>query len=145
MHCASGIFVFLGACLISFTPRCNGGNILVFPMDGSHWVNMKILLEELHTRGHSITMIRPSNGCYISEKSPLYTSLAFKVSEGFEEIFEAYLQEQMTVGHFELCTAPHLRHLVTHYLSPLLCYFFRHRERGPQHLLSSNSPRTSFL
>ncbi|XP_030292880.1 UDP-glucuronosyltransferase 2C1-like [Sparus aurata] len=97
LHCASGIFVLLSACLISFTPPCDGGNILVFPVDGSHWVNMKILLEELHARGHSITVIRPSNSWYIPEKSPLYTSLAFEVSEGFEDIVKAYMKEQMRV------------------------------------------------
>ncbi|XP_073335558.1 UDP-glucuronosyltransferase 2C1-like isoform X1 [Pagrus major] len=95
LHRACGIFVFLSACLISFTPPCDGGNILVFPLDGSHWVNMKILLEELHARGHSITVIRASTSWYIPEKSPLYTSLTFEVSEGFEDVFEAYLQEQM--------------------------------------------------
>ena len=102
--------MFLSACLVSFTPPCDGGNILVFPADGSHWINMKILLEELHARGHSLTVIRPSNSWYIPEKSSLYTSLAFEVSEGFEDIVKAYMKEQMRVGHFELCTGPHLGH-----------------------------------
>jgi hypothetical protein len=49
-----------------------GGNVLVFPLDGSHWVNMKVLIEELHSRGHSITVIRPTTNWYIKEKSPHY-------------------------------------------------------------------------
>uniref|UniRef100_A0A3Q3Q9X7 UDP glucuronosyltransferase 5 family, polypeptide D1 n=1 Tax=Monopterus albus TaxID=43700 RepID=A0A3Q3Q9X7_MONAL len=33
----------------------NGGKVLVFPLDGSHWINMKVIIEELHSRGHEIT------------------------------------------------------------------------------------------
>ncbi|XP_026183963.1 UDP glucuronosyltransferase 5 family, polypeptide D1 isoform X2 [Mastacembelus armatus] len=90
-----GIFVFLSVCLISFTPLCHGGNILVFPLDGSHWVNMKILLEELHARGHSITVIRSSTSWYIAEKSPLYTSITIQMDVGLENFFDVYLNEQM--------------------------------------------------
>ncbi|XP_040007331.1 UDP glucuronosyltransferase 5 family, polypeptide D1 [Xiphias gladius] len=89
------IFVFLGVCLNSFTPPCNGGKILVFPVDGSHWVNMKILLEELHARGHNITVIRSSGSWYIPEKSPLYTTISVEMSEHLEDFFDVYLQEQM--------------------------------------------------
>ncbi|XP_031728544.1 UDP glucuronosyltransferase 5 family, polypeptide D1 [Anarrhichthys ocellatus] len=95
LHCVCGIFVFLSVCLISFTPPCDGGNILVFPVDGSHWINMKILLEELHARGHSITVMRASNSWYIPEKSPLYTTITMEKIEGFEDFFEVYLKENM--------------------------------------------------
>uniref|UniRef100_A0A3B4YK78 UDP glucuronosyltransferase 5 family, polypeptide D1 n=1 Tax=Seriola lalandi dorsalis TaxID=1841481 RepID=A0A3B4YK78_SERLL len=101
LHCVCGIFTFLSVCLISFTTPCNGGNILVFPVDGSHWVNMKILLEELHARGHNITVIRASTSWYIAEKSPLYTSItiAIPMDEGLENFFDDYLQENMRVSH----------------------------------------------
>lgn len=94
-----GILVFFSVCLISFTPPCDGGNILVFPLDGSHWINMKILLEELHARGHSITVMRASNSWYIPEKSPLYTSITFEMDESSEDFFDVYLKEQMRVCH----------------------------------------------
>ncbi|XP_035522192.1 UDP glucuronosyltransferase 5 family, polypeptide D1 [Morone saxatilis] len=90
-----GIIVFLSVCLISFTPPCDGGNILVFPVDGSHWINMKILLEELHARGHSMTVIRASTSWYIPEKSPLYKSITLEMDEGLENFFDIYLQEHM--------------------------------------------------
>ncbi|TKS82894.1 UDP-glucuronosyltransferase 2A1 [Collichthys lucidus] len=90
-----GIFVVLSVGLISFTPSCDGGNILVFPVDGSHWINMKILLEELHAKGHNLTVIRASNSWYIAEKSPLYTSITLKMDLGFEEFFDVFLQEHM--------------------------------------------------
>ncbi|XP_023122067.1 UDP-glucuronosyltransferase 1-2-like [Amphiprion ocellaris] len=95
LHRVCGVFVFLSLCLISIPPRCHGGNILVFPLDGSHWVNMKILLEELHARGHNLTVIREDNSWYIPEKSPLYTSITFDSKESFEDMLGAFLQEHM--------------------------------------------------
>ncbi|XP_058500993.1 UDP-glucuronosyltransferase 2C1-like [Solea solea] len=69
----------------------SAGKILVFPLDGSHWVNMKVLIEELHAKGHEVTVIRPSDSWYISEKSPLYTSVTLPFKAGFEENFEKLL------------------------------------------------------
>ncbi|CAB1418224.1 unnamed protein product [Pleuronectes platessa] len=90
-----GILVLLSVGLISIPPPCHGGNILVFPIDGSHWINMKLLLEELHARGHSLTVIRGSNSWYIPEESPLYTSITIQMDEGLENFFDEYLQEHM--------------------------------------------------
>ena len=135
-----GIFAFLSTCLISFTPPCYGGNILVFPIDGSHWVNMKILLEELHARGHNLTVIRDSSSWYISEKSPLYTTITIKMSQSFEKMFEVFVEEQIRVRHVSLCIE-FLGHLVIHISrqSPnnnFLMFFLRHKEMELQHLLS---------
>uniref|UniRef100_UPI0037E93983 UDP-glucuronosyltransferase 2C1-like n=1 Tax=Semicossyphus pulcher TaxID=241346 RepID=UPI0037E93983 len=92
-----GIFLFLSLCLMSFTPTCDGGKILVVPLDGSHWINMKILLEELHARGHSLTVVRASNSWYIDGKSPLYTSISLKMDEGLEDIIDVFLEKNMRV------------------------------------------------
>ncbi|KAI4877487.1 hypothetical protein NFI96_015051 [Prochilodus magdalenae] len=67
-----------------FILSCEGGRILVYPVDGSHWVNMKVLIEALHSRGHSITVIRPSSSWYIAEHSPLYTSIT--VPDGIDSM-----------------------------------------------------------
>uniref|UniRef100_A0A665VM11 UDP-glucuronosyltransferase n=1 Tax=Echeneis naucrates TaxID=173247 RepID=A0A665VM11_ECHNA len=91
------IFVLLSICLISFTTPCYGGNILVFPVDGSHWINMKVLVEELHARGHNITVVRSSNSWYIAEKSPLYTSFTVQIKENLEEFFGKYLKNHLKV------------------------------------------------
>uniref|UniRef100_A0A3Q0RJW6 UDP-glucuronosyltransferase n=1 Tax=Amphilophus citrinellus TaxID=61819 RepID=A0A3Q0RJW6_AMPCI len=95
LHHLCGMFVFLCVSLISLTQHCDGGNILVFPVDGSHWVNMKILLEELHAKGHSLTVIRASNSWYIPKKSDLYTSITIEIGEDVDNFFEVYLQEHM--------------------------------------------------
>ncbi|XP_060754248.1 UDP-glucuronosyltransferase 2C1-like [Neoarius graeffei] len=63
------------------------GNILVFPMDGSHWINMKILIEALHDKGHIITVIRASDSWYIKETSQLYTSITLSNKGNFNQAF----------------------------------------------------------
>nr|XP_055062043.1 UDP-glucuronosyltransferase 2C1-like [Misgurnus anguillicaudatus]XP_055062044.1 UDP-glucuronosyltransferase 2C1-like [Misgurnus anguillicaudatus]XP_055062045.1 UDP-glucuronosyltransferase 2C1-like [Misgurnus anguillicaudatus] len=68
-------------------PVVQSGNVLVFPVDGSHWVNMKLLIEALHAKGHNITVIRMSDSWYIKESSPLYTSITMKTAGGLSEEF----------------------------------------------------------
>uniref|UniRef100_A0A8C6V3X2 UDP-glucuronosyltransferase n=1 Tax=Neogobius melanostomus TaxID=47308 RepID=A0A8C6V3X2_9GOBI len=48
-------------------------------------VNMKILIDQLHSRGHEITVVRSSDSWYIKENSPLYTSLTVDWPSGFDE------------------------------------------------------------
>ena len=35
------------------------GKVLVWPADFSHWINLQVILEELHLRGHEITVLVP--------------------------------------------------------------------------------------
>nr|XP_055048395.1 UDP glucuronosyltransferase 5 family, polypeptide A1 [Misgurnus anguillicaudatus] len=65
----------------------DGGKVLVCPLDGSHWVNMKVLIEELYSRGHNVTVLRPSNSWYIKTESPFYNSLTIPNTGGFDEEF----------------------------------------------------------
>lgn len=74
----SGLYpVFLvGLSILMLSPTCiSGSRILVVPVDGSHWINMKILLEELHVRGHNITVLRSPKSWYIPQNSSIYTSI----------------------------------------------------------------------
>lgn len=89
--------MFLGTCLMSLTPSCHGGNILVFPLDGSHWVNMKVLMKELHAKGHNLTVLRSSTSWYIPEKSDLFTSITLPLKVDFEEFFQTFLDKQIKV------------------------------------------------
>ncbi|XP_049325748.1 UDP-glucuronosyltransferase 2C1-like isoform X1 [Astyanax mexicanus] len=63
------------------------GNILVVPVDGSHWINMKVLIEALHAKGHKITVIRAAESWYITEKSHLYTSITIPMPGLLDEEF----------------------------------------------------------
>ncbi|CAL8338708.1 unnamed protein product [Lota lota] len=92
-----GMHMFFTVFLIPllFTAPCDGGKILVFPVDGSHWINMKILIEELHARGHSIDVIRVSDSWYIKEESPLYSSITIPQKNSMENFFLIYLENYM--------------------------------------------------
>lgn len=58
------------------------GKVLAIPMDGSHWLSMKILVEELSLRGHEVVVLVPetsiligSSGNFITKSHPVpYTS-----------------------------------------------------------------------
>ncbi|XP_029353291.1 UDP-glucuronosyltransferase 2A1-like isoform X4 [Echeneis naucrates] len=65
----------------------HGGKVLVIPMDGSHWVNMKVIIEELHSRGHQVSVLRSPDSWYIKETSPFYTAIAVEGESGFDEDF----------------------------------------------------------
>ncbi|XP_050955664.1 UDP-glucuronosyltransferase 2A3-like [Labeo rohita] len=71
-----GLFVLFSALSGSYC-----GKVLVVPADGSHWINMKVLIVELHSKGHNITVIRGSNSWYIEEESPYYTSITVDIGE----------------------------------------------------------------
>ncbi len=72
------------AVLLCSLPCAHGGKVLVFPVDGSHWVNMKVLIQELHSRGHNITVIRPKTSWYIKAESHDYQSVTLDVVTGFD-------------------------------------------------------------
>ncbi|PWA23137.1 hypothetical protein CCH79_00002312 [Gambusia affinis] len=82
---------------IFFISHCDAGNILVYPLDGSHWINMEILLKELHAKGHNISVIRGSTSWYIPEKSPLYTSITVEMDGDVKDFFAEFIQYQLRV------------------------------------------------
>ncbi|XP_026150061.1 UDP-glucuronosyltransferase 2C1-like isoform X1 [Mastacembelus armatus] len=72
--------------LLILTPRaCQAGNILVLPAEGSHWINMDILLEALHSRGHNITIVCSSKSWYIKEKASYYNTIRVEMERGIDE------------------------------------------------------------
>uniref|UniRef100_A0A4W5QLK1 UDP-glucuronosyltransferase n=1 Tax=Hucho hucho TaxID=62062 RepID=A0A4W5QLK1_9TELE len=73
--------------LVFCLPTVYGGKVLVFPVDGSHWINMKVIIEALHSRGHSVSVVRPSDSWYIKETSPHYSSISVDAPGGFDEDF----------------------------------------------------------
>nr|XP_046205446.1 UDP-glucuronosyltransferase 2B13-like [Oncorhynchus gorbuscha] len=68
----------------------DGGKILVFPLEGSHWVNMDILIKALHSQGHTITVVRTTQSWYIKEESLHYSSITIPVIDGVE--FEQFVK-----------------------------------------------------
>ena len=103
---ARGISIFYSVFLMPLliTPSCNGGKILVYSMDGSHWLNMKIMIEELHARGHSIDVIRPSTSWYIEEVSPLYDSINIDQTKHYEGLIQGFFENHIRVCYCEIHT-----------------------------------------
>ncbi|XP_063042772.1 UDP-glucuronosyltransferase 2C1-like [Engraulis encrasicolus] len=73
-------------------------NILVVPMDGSHWVNMAVILKELHYIGHNLTVIRSRTTFYIPENSSFYTSITVP---GIEDEFDMAFYDKLLRRHLE--------------------------------------------
>lgn len=70
------VFVFLLT-----SPSVHSGKILVFPLDGSHWINMNLLIQDLHARGHEVTLVRTATSWYIKENAPHYNSITITLPE----------------------------------------------------------------
>ncbi|XP_070647655.1 UDP-glucuronosyltransferase 2C1-like isoform X2 [Bos indicus] len=48
------------------------GKVLVWPADFSYWINLQVILEELHHRGHEITVLIPSPSLLIDHTKVPY-------------------------------------------------------------------------
>ncbi|XP_020789425.2 UDP-glucuronosyltransferase 1-2-like isoform X2 [Boleophthalmus pectinirostris] len=68
---------------------CPGGDssrILVVPVDGSHWLNMELILRQLHARGHEITVLHSAKSWYIPQNSTMYTSITIRMLEDEDDL-----------------------------------------------------------
>ncbi|XP_037685851.1 UDP-glucuronosyltransferase 2A3-like [Choloepus didactylus] len=76
------------------------GKVLVWPCDMSHWLNMKIILEELMARGHEVTVLVPSYNTIIDHNKP--STPNFKVvyvpndGERAKNLLNEFLDEAVT-------------------------------------------------
>ncbi|CAI9172063.1 unnamed protein product [Rangifer tarandus platyrhynchus] len=66
-----------GFCVLFMLQLClldsgRTGKVLVWPVDFSHWINLKVILEELHLRGHEITVLVPSQSLLIDHTKVPY-------------------------------------------------------------------------
>uniref|UniRef100_A0A3Q2W219 UDP glucuronosyltransferase 5 family, polypeptide D1 n=1 Tax=Haplochromis burtoni TaxID=8153 RepID=A0A3Q2W219_HAPBU len=94
----SALVMCLAIVLGSTSTRSSFTLLLVFPVDGSHWINMNIIIEELNSRGHEVTVVRPNDTWYIKSESPDYKTITIKFSNGFnKEHFEAFVMETLTM------------------------------------------------
>ncbi|XP_016302177.1 UDP-glucuronosyltransferase-like [Sinocyclocheilus anshuiensis] len=79
---ALGLLALL--CLFSSEP-VQAGKVLVVPVDGSHWLSMKILVEELSRRGHEMVVLVPETSVLIG-KSGNYTTKSFRVPYTLDDL-----------------------------------------------------------
>ncbi|XP_016043838.1 UDP-glucuronosyltransferase 2A2 isoform X4 [Erinaceus europaeus] len=80
------------------------GNVLIWPTDGSHWLNIKIIIEELVQRNHNVTVLASSTTLFI-KSNPASTvnfeviPVAFKnsnIDELIEHMIALWLEHRPT-------------------------------------------------
>ncbi|TRY69629.1 hypothetical protein DNTS_032747 [Danionella cerebrum] len=98
---ASGYRLLLFLVFAAEVPSAQSGKVLVFPVDGSHWVNMNILIKVLHEHGHQITVVRSASSWYIKEESPHYKSITVTLPEPInieqEDFFTSFLSKMLEI------------------------------------------------
>ncbi|XP_073322704.1 UDP-glucuronosyltransferase 2A2-like isoform X1 [Pagrus major] len=94
--------------VLCVTWSANGGNILVWYTEGSHWINMKPVLETLVDRGHQVTVLVPSTSMFMNKSEPSRFSYEpFNVSVSMEEMQR--IMEKIL--HFSIYEMPHMSYL----------------------------------
>ncbi|XP_048220628.1 UDP-glucuronosyltransferase 2B17-like isoform X2 [Perognathus longimembris pacificus] len=78
------------------------GKVLVWPMEYSHWINMKVILDELILRGHDITVVRPSYAIFVdSDEQSSIKFETFPSSSKTDEMITAF-REFVELWTYEL-------------------------------------------
>ncbi|XP_042534871.1 UDP-glucuronosyltransferase 1A1-like isoform X3 [Dipodomys spectabilis] len=75
-------------CMLSSSVT-HAGKLLLIPMDGSHWLSMLGVIQQLHQRGHDIVVIAPEASLHIKEGS-FYTLKKYPApfkKEDYEAVF----------------------------------------------------------
>ncbi|NWS46874.1 UD19 glucuronosyltransferase, partial [Probosciger aterrimus] len=77
---------------ILFLPGLSdGGKLLVLPMDGSHWLSMRPLVEKLSERGHEVVVVVPEVSWQM-RVAQAYTVKAYPVSYTLEDLNNAFFE-----------------------------------------------------
>ncbi|XP_058521118.1 UDP-glucuronosyltransferase 1A4 isoform X1 [Ochotona princeps] len=61
----AGLVGLLWLCVV---PWAEGGKVLVMPMEGSHWLSMRKVVQELHARGHQAVVLAPEVNMHIKRE-----------------------------------------------------------------------------
>ncbi|XP_070314424.1 UDP-glucuronosyltransferase 2B18-like isoform X2 [Odocoileus virginianus] len=77
------------------------GKVLVWPVEFSHWMNMKTILDELVTRGHEVTVLESSASTLIDPNKPLAMKFeTFPISltkDDFQKVAKILIETWMLV------------------------------------------------
>ncbi|KAF1389476.1 hypothetical protein PFLUV_G00073810 [Perca fluviatilis] len=94
--------------LLCVTWGANGGNILVWYTEGSHWINIKPVLETLINRGHQVTVLVPSTSMFMDTSEPSrFGYEPFNVSVTIENM-QDFLNDFI---HFSMYEMDHMSYL----------------------------------
>ncbi|XP_072301269.1 UDP-glucuronosyltransferase-like [Eucyclogobius newberryi] len=78
-------YLVLGLLLCLSVGLSDGGKLLAVPVDGSHWLSMKILVKELVVRGHEVVVLVPETSLLI-KNSQSYSTIMYKVPYTKEQL-----------------------------------------------------------
>ncbi|XP_047236517.1 UDP-glucuronosyltransferase 2A2-like isoform X1 [Girardinichthys multiradiatus] len=96
--------------LLCTAKSSNGGKILVWYTEASHWINMKPVLETLVDRGHQVTVLVPSASMFMNSSEPsrfqyepFDVSVSVKDTEKcFEDILHFSMYEMDFMNIFQI-------------------------------------------
>ncbi len=93
--------------LLTVLGPAESGNVLIWYTEGSHWINLRIVLETLIDRGHNVTVLVPNISLYMKAKeSDRFFYQPFNVSMDEQEVrdfieefvyFSVYETDQLNV------------------------------------------------
>lgn len=91
------IFLTVLSLLLLGPSYSSSSKILVVPVDGSHWLNLEVILQELHSRGHEMTVLRSAKSWYIPSNSTIFTTIDVHMleDESDKDYYNKLLQEVM--------------------------------------------------
>ncbi|XP_027447019.2 UDP-glucuronosyltransferase 1A1-like [Zalophus californianus] len=101
----------LGLLLCALSPTVSqGGKLLLVPVDGSHWLSMLGIVQQLHQRGHDIVVLAHEASVHIKEGA-LYTLKRYPVPFRREDVEAAFIR----LGHGVFENEPLLQRVVKMY------------------------------
>nr|ADC91960.1 UDP glucuronosyltransferase 2 family polypeptide b3 isoform 1 [Danio rerio] len=94
------VVCFLSLLTVFSAGEC--GNILVWHTEGSHWINLKIVLDTLLDRGHNVTVLMPDGALFMKAKeSDRFSYQNFSVSTSAQDM-QDFLDELLHFSVFEM-------------------------------------------
>ncbi|XP_025752059.2 UDP-glucuronosyltransferase 1-1 isoform X2 [Manacus vitellinus] len=88
--------------LLSLLGLAVGGKLLVVPVDGSHWLSMRQVLDSLRQRGHDVVVVAPEVSLYI-KPSKNYVMKMYPVpftQKEMDEDFQGFTKDLFEGGPF---------------------------------------------
>ncbi|GAB0191836.1 UDP-glucuronosyltransferase 1A1-like [Grus japonensis] len=88
--------------LLSVLGLAAGGKLLVVPVDGSHWLSMREVLDGLRQKGHEVVVVAPEISLYIKPTKNFVMKM-YPVPFTQEEMdgnFQAFLRDVLEEGSF---------------------------------------------
>ncbi|XP_075612010.1 UDP-glucuronosyltransferase 1A1 isoform X2 [Balearica regulorum gibbericeps] len=88
--------------LLSVLGLAAGGKLLVVPVDGSHWLSMREVLDGLRQKGHEVVVVAPEISLYI-KPTKNFVMKTYPVPFTQEEMdgnFQAFLRDVLEEGSF---------------------------------------------